>query len=78
MEKGIEIYKTASGEVIFNIDSENETIWATQAQIAELFDVKPQNITYHLRNIYNDKELDTETTCKDSLQVRFSSSSFSL
>jgi len=70
MEKGIEIYKTASGEVIFNIDSENETIWATQAQIAELFDVKPQNITYHLRNIYNDKELDTETTCKDSLQVQ--------
>ncbi len=70
MEKGIEIYKTASGEVVFNVDPENETIWATQAQIAELFNVKPQNITYHLRNIYNDKELDAEATCKDSLQVQ--------
>ena len=70
MEKGIEIYKSASGEVVFNVDPENETIWATQAQIAQLFDVKPQNITYHLRNIYASGELNKSRTCKDSLQVQ--------
>ena len=70
MEKGIEIYKSASGEVVFNVDSENETIWATQAQIAQIFNVKPQNITYHLKNIYQSEELVRKSTCKEILQVQ--------
>ena len=68
MEKGIEIYKIAKGEVVFNI--EEETIWATQAQIAKLFDVVPQNITYHLNRIFKEGELSEKRTCKDSLQVQ--------
>ena len=68
MEKGIEIYKIAKGEVVFNI--EEETIWATQAQIAKLFDVAPQNITYHLNRIFREGELSEKRTCKDSLQVQ--------
>lgn len=68
MEKGIEIYKFAKGEVVFNI--EEETIWATQAQIAKLFDVAPQNITYHLNRIFREGELSEKRTCKDSLQVQ--------
>ena len=68
MEKGIEIYKFAKGEVVFNI--EEETIWATQAQIAKLFDVVPQNITYHLNRIFKEGELSEKRTCKDSLQVQ--------
>ena len=68
MEKGIEIYKIAKGEVVFNI--EEETIWATQAQIAKLFDVVPQNITYHLNRIFKAGELSEDRTCKDSLQVQ--------
>ena len=68
MEKGIEIYKIAKGEVVFNI--EEETIWATQAQIAKLFDVVPQNITYHLNRIFKEGELSEKLTCKDSLQVQ--------
>ena len=68
MGKGIEIYKIAKGEVVFNI--EEETIWATQAQIAKLFDVVPQNITYHLNRIFKEGELSEKRTCKDSLQVQ--------
>ncbi|MBQ6414407.1 virulence protein RhuM/Fic/DOC family protein [Candidatus Saccharibacteria bacterium] len=54
----IEIYQGENGEVVFDVDVEAETIWATQAQIAQLFDVAPQNITYHIKNVYRDGELD--------------------
>ena len=74
-EKRIEIYKGLEGEVVFDVDMEGETIWATQAQIAQLFGVAPQNITYHIRNIYKEGELAEEPagnkrTCKEILQVR--------
>jgi len=42
----------------------------TQAQMAELFDVKPQNITMHLGNVYGEGELEQGATCKDFLQVQ--------
>jgi len=48
----------------------NETVWLTQAQMAELFETTPQNITTHIRNVYNEKELERDSTCKDFLQVR--------
>lgn len=69
-EKRIEIYKGLEGEVVFDVDAENETIWATQAQISRVFGVAPQNITYHLRNIYKTDELDEKRTCKEILQVQ--------
>ena len=49
---------------------ENETVWLTQQQMAELFVTTPQNITMHIRNIYKEGELIIESTCKDFLQVR--------
>ena len=49
---------------------ENETVWLTQQQMAELFVTTPQNITMHIRNIYKEGELMTKATCKDFLQVR--------
>ena len=69
-EKKIEIYKGLTGEVVFDVDAENETIWATQAQIAQVFGVAPQNVTYHLRNIYKTDELNENRTCKEILQVQ--------
>ena len=47
-----------------------ENIWLTQKKIAELFDTTPQNITQHLKNIYAEKEIEPEGTCKDFLQVQ--------
>lgn len=49
---------------------EEETVWLTQAQMAELFETTPQNVTMHIRNLYNEGELDMGSTCKDILQVR--------
>lgn len=49
---------------------EEETVWLTQAQMAELFVTTPQNITMHIRNMYKEGELEVGSTCKDFLQVR--------
>ena len=66
----IEIYKLTEGEVIFNVDTEEETIWATQNQIADLFGATQQNIAHHLKSIYEDGELDEKRTAKKSFVVR--------
>jgi hypothetical protein len=52
------------------VSPKEDTVWLTQAQIAELFEKTPQNITMHIRNIYADEELDRISTCKDFLQVQ--------
>lgn len=70
LQQKLVIYQTKSGALELRGDTQNETVWATQAQMAEAFDVTPQNITLHLKNIYKDKELEEKTTCKDSLQVQ--------
>lgn len=67
---GVVIYQAKSGAIELRGDASRETIWATQAQIAQLFDVTPQNVTLHLNNIFRDKELDIKATCKESLQVQ--------
>jgi len=48
----------------------DETVWLTQAQMAELFQTTPQNITLHIRNVYKEGELEILSTCKDFLQVQ--------
>lgn len=69
-EKRVEIYKAVKGEVVFNVDAENETIWATIDQVANLFDVSRRSIEIHLRNIFDEGELDEKRTAKKSFAVR--------
>ncbi len=57
------IYQSKSGAIELRGDINKETIWASQAQIAELFDSERSVITKHIRNILNDKELDEESVC---------------
>ena len=57
-------------EVRLEVRMEDETVWLTQAQMAELFQTTPQNITIHIRSIYKEHELEKLSTCKDYLQVR--------
>ena len=68
--KQIEIYKASEGEVVFDVDLNEETIWATQAQISQLFDTGIPTINYHLKAIYSDGELDENRTAKKSFAVR--------
>ena len=49
----------------------SEGVWLSQDQMATLFDVDRSRITRHIRNIYNDKELDEISTCAENAQVQF-------
>lgn len=71
MEKDILIYETGAKNVQFNMSPGEETIWATQAQLAELFDITPQTVARHLKNIYQEGELEENRTCTKNVQVAF-------
>ena len=62
-EKRIEIFQGESGEVVFDVDTEEETIWATQAQMAKVFGVNTQAISRHLSNIFKSGELEQDSVC---------------
>ena len=64
------IYQTDDGKTKIDVRIEGETVWLTQAQMAELFQTSPQNITIHISNLYKEGELDFDSTCKDYLQVQ--------
>ena len=64
------LYQTEDGRTRLEVKLENNTVWLTQAQIAELFQTTPQNITLHLKAIFEEGELSEPATCKDYLQVR--------
>lgn len=69
-DKGIEVYKVAKGEVVFNIDAEKDTLWATEEQVSQLFGVDRSVINRHIRNIYRDGELDPNHTLRKKRVVR--------
>ncbi len=59
----IVIYQSDDGQMQIDVRMENETVWLSQQQIAELFDTKRPAITKHLKNIYESEELDEHSTC---------------
>ena len=59
----IAIYTSSDGKVSIDAKLKNETIWLTQEQIAQLFDVKRPAITKHINSIYKECELDEQNTC---------------
>ena len=65
------IYQSSNQQAKIQVRLSGGTLWLTQAQIAELFQTTPQNITLHIKSIYQEAELDEEATCKDYLQVRY-------
>ena len=69
-KSNIILYQTEDGRTRIQCRFENETVWLTQALMAELFQVTPQNVTLHLKAIYAEGELDEAATCKEYLQVR--------
>ena len=64
------MYTTEDGQTKIDVKYDNETVWLTQAQMAELFQTTPQNITMHISNVYTEGELEENSTCKDFLQVQ--------
>ncbi len=63
MNNSIEIYRSQDGCVQLNVKLENETVWLTQSQMAELFGRDRTVITRHINNCYKEGELDKNITC---------------
>lgn len=59
-----------SGDQPVQVRLEGETVWLTQAQMAELFDTSTDNISLHLKNVYTDRELQETATTEDFSVVR--------
>ena len=64
------VYQSPDGEIKLDVRLQDETVWLTQAMMAELFQTTPQNITIHLKGIYEEGELSEPATRRDFLQVQ--------
>ena len=64
------IYQSESGQTRLEVRLSGETLWLTQVQMAELFQTSADNISLHLKNIFEDKELDEAATAEDFSVVR--------
>lgn len=66
----IVIYQSEDGKTRIEVKFTGETVWLSQQQMADLYQTSRPNIVQHIRNIYEDGELDEQATCKNFLQVR--------
>ena len=66
----IEIYQANDGSTQINVQLEQDTVWLTQAQMAELFGKGRTTITEHIQNVFSENELVQEATCRKFRQVR--------
>jgi hypothetical protein len=64
------IYQTGNGRTKIEVHIEDETVWLTQAQMAELFQTTKQNISLHINNAFEEGELDPLATVKEYLTVQ--------
>lgn len=70
MTNSIEIYQSDDGQVQLQLRLEQDSLWLTQAQMAELFETSSDNISLHLKNIYQEGELQEQPTTEDFSVVR--------
>ena len=61
----IVIYQTQDGLTQINVKFEDETVWLTQQQMAALFQTSRTNVVEHIKHIYEEKELDEKSTCRN-------------
>ncbi len=64
------VYQTADGITRLDVKLEGESVWLTQQQMAKLFQTSRTNVVEHIRHIYEEKELDSDSTCRHFRQVR--------
>jgi hypothetical protein len=70
MSSEIVIYQSLDGVTKIDVRLENESVWLTQAQMTVLYQTTKQNISLHLKNIYNERELEEKSTVKEYLTVQ--------
>ena len=64
------LYTTDDGKSQIQLRAEDQTVWLSQREVAELFDVSTDNVGLHLKNIYEDGELSREATAEESSVVQ--------
>ncbi|MFA6306812.1 MAG: hypothetical protein WCV70_02855 [Patescibacteria group bacterium] len=64
------VYQAKNGAIELKKDASGDTIWATQAQMADIFGVNTQAITKRIKNIYKEGELSEPATCSKMEQVQ--------
>ena len=64
------IYQTDDGSTHIDVKMEDETVWLTQQQMAELYQTSRTNVVEHIAHIYEEGELDENSTCRKFRQVR--------
>lgn len=70
-DKGqILIYKSEGSKITINVRLEDETVWLTQQQMADLFQTSRTNVVEHIQHIYEEGELEEQSTCRNFRQVR--------
>lgn len=70
MEKQIEIFKSKDNQIELNVQFDEDTVWLTQEQMELLFQTTKQNVSLHIKNIFEEGELTDVSTVKESLTVR--------
>lgn len=70
MNNDIVIYQSEDGQTKIDVRFENETVWLTQQQMAELFQTSRTNVVEHIQHIYEEGELEQSSTCRNFRQVR--------
>ena len=69
MNGDIIIYQTEDGLTKIDVKVENETVWLSQQQMSELYNTTKQNISIHIKNIFEEDELSEDSTVKEFLTV---------
>jgi hypothetical protein len=64
------IYKTEDGDTKISVRFDGDTVWLSQNALAELFQTTKQNISQHISNIFEEGELEQNSTVKDFLTVQ--------
>ena len=65
LNKDLVIYQSSDGQVAFNVNVFEETVWLTQKQMAQLFDKNRKTITEHIGNIFKEGELEEKVVCRN-------------
>ena len=64
------IYQSEDGATQIDVKFTGETVWLSQQQMSELYQTSRSNVVEHIKHIYEDHELDEDSTCRDFRQVR--------
>ena len=61
------IYQAEDGKIKIDVCFQNETVWLTQQLMSELFQTTKQNVSLHIKNIFEERELDKDLVVKEFL-----------